>query len=179
MFRSIGLGMVVLLAMTCLAAAADAGPIRVACIGDSITEGFTIAHPDKDGYPADLGRMLADGYDVKNFGAGGTTCTVRGDRPFIHDFRGFYEKATAFDPNVMVLMLGTNDSTPKNFVHHDEFEHDLLAFVDHFEQLDAHPKIVLCLPPPAFNGAYKHQRSEPRAAVALDPKLWPRQSIWR
>ena len=124
--------------------------VRVACVGDSVTEGFTIKHPEKDGYPADLNRMLGDRYVVKNYGAGGCTLLHNGDRPYTDDGRHYYQKATDFDPNVVVIMLGTNDSKPQNMAHADDFSADLAAMVDHFQQLPAHPAVYLCLPPPAF-----------------------------
>ena len=124
--------------------------VRVARVGDRITEGFTIAHPDHDGYPADLGRLLGDGYAVRNFGAGGCTLLRHGDRPYVSDSRQFYRKATAFDPDEVVIMLGTNDSKPENMAYADDFAADLTAMVDHFQQLTSHPRIYLCLPPPVF-----------------------------
>ena len=42
--------------------------IRVACIGNSITYGVGTRNPAKDSYPAVLGQMLGDGYEVRNFG---------------------------------------------------------------------------------------------------------------
>lgn len=135
-------------------APATTQPIRVACVGDSITEGFTIDHPEKNGYPADLNRILGNDYLVKNFGAGGTTCLLKGDRPFINDFRHFYEKSTDFKPNIVVLMLGTNDSTPANFAHKDDFAHDLGQLIDHYQAIDPKPRVYVCLPAPAFSGAY-------------------------
>ena len=63
-------------ALTCgvsLAALSDgaARRVRVACIGDSITSGYRLAHPDRDAFPAQLQRMLGDGYEVRNFGVPG------------------------------------------------------------------------------------------------------------
>lgn len=41
---------------------------KVACIGDSITWGFTLLNPWKQSYPALLQQMLGDAYEVRNFG---------------------------------------------------------------------------------------------------------------
>jgi alpha-L-fucosidase 2 len=135
-------------------APATTQPIRVACVGDSVTEGFTIDHPEKNGYPADLNRILGKDYVVRNFGAGGTTCLLKGDRPFVSDFRHFYEKSAEFKPSIVVLMLGANDSKAMNFSHKDEFAHDLGQLVDHFLAIDSKPRVYLCLPVPAYSGAY-------------------------
>jgi alpha-L-fucosidase 2 len=128
--------------------------IRVACVGDSITEGFTIDHPEAHGYPAELNRILGDKYIVKNFGAGGTTCLLKGDHPFVSDFRHFYEKSAEFKPNIVVLMLGGNDSKSANFAHKDDFAHDLEQLANHFSNLETKPRVYLCLPAPAFSKSY-------------------------
>ena len=46
-------------------------PIRVACIGNSITYGAFIPNREMNCYPAQLQAYLGDGYEVKNFGASG------------------------------------------------------------------------------------------------------------
>ena len=53
--------------------------IRVACIGNSITYGSRLKNRERDAYPAVLGRMLGDGYWVKNFGIGSRTMLNKGD----------------------------------------------------------------------------------------------------
>ena len=55
-------------------------PVRVACVGDSITEGAGVRDPNKR-YPAQLGVLLGANYDVKNFGVSGTTMLDNGDSP--------------------------------------------------------------------------------------------------
>ena len=49
------------------------GAIRVACIGNSITDGHGIEMASQYGYPALLQKALGDGYWVKNFGVSGRT----------------------------------------------------------------------------------------------------------
>ena len=56
--------------------------IRVACIGDSITYGYSIKNRTKDCYPAQLGRMLGDEWQVRNFGVSGATLLKKGDLPY-------------------------------------------------------------------------------------------------
>ncbi|MGL4908313.1 MAG: sialate O-acetylesterase, partial [Bacteroidales bacterium] len=54
--------------------------IRVACVGNSITEGFKLQNPTTESYPAQLQRMLGSKYMVKNFGKAGTTLLSRGHK---------------------------------------------------------------------------------------------------
>ena len=44
-----------------LLAQKEAKPIKVACVGNSITEGFALAHPETESYPAVLQRLLETG----------------------------------------------------------------------------------------------------------------------
>ncbi len=50
-----------------------ADAIRVACIGNSITHGSGIDMQEQKGYPAQLQRLLGNGYRVKNYGWPGAT----------------------------------------------------------------------------------------------------------
>jgi lysophospholipase L1-like esterase len=53
-------------------------PIKVACVGNSITFGAGLADRTKDSYPAVLGRILGNGYEVGNFGVSGRTALRKG-----------------------------------------------------------------------------------------------------
>src|SRR4051812_1868247 len=57
-------------------------PIRVACVGDSITFGYGIKDRDHNSYPAQLGVMLGNKWEVRNFGVNGVTALRKGTRPY-------------------------------------------------------------------------------------------------
>ena len=59
----------------CEGEAHAAAPIKIACVGDSLTDGSKSSGGKKGdtAYPAWLGRILGSGYDVRNFGAAGDT----------------------------------------------------------------------------------------------------------
>lgn len=80
----------------------DGRPIRIACVGDSITEGVGASNKAKTSYPARLQELLGDGYVVGNFGHGGTTVT---------SYLKFseYTDSLKFEPDVVLIFLGTND----------------------------------------------------------------------
>jgi len=80
--------------------------IRVACMGDSITQGSGVSPAST--YPSQLAKLLGDDYDVLNFGAGGTTLMLRGDLPYRK--RPEFARATDFDADVVLVMLGVNDT---------------------------------------------------------------------
>ena len=50
--------------------------IRVACVGDSITQ--------STGYPYDLGVLLGANYTVGNFGVGSTTVSLNTQTPYMN-----------------------------------------------------------------------------------------------
>ena len=60
-------------------------PIRVACVGDSITYGHGIKDRENDTYPGLLKYMLGDKYDVRNFGVSGTTTMMNTDMPYMNE----------------------------------------------------------------------------------------------
>ena len=56
--------------------------VKVACVGNSITDGHGIAVSDLFGYPARLANNLGQNYAVKNFGVSGRTLSNSGDFPY-------------------------------------------------------------------------------------------------
>ena len=98
-------------------------PLRVACVGDSLTRGDGIHEqwhrPDRrlDGrgnYPAALQGLLGPlRVRVENFGHGGTTACNTSDSPYIQTRE--FRRAVKFRPHLIVLMLGTNDGKDGNW----------------------------------------------------------------
>ena len=97
--------------------------IRVACVGNSITDGHGIDMATQYGYPALLQKKLGNGYWVKNFGVSGRTMLNKGDLPYMNELA--WEDAQAFKPDVVIIKLGTNDSKPQNWQYGSEFRQDL------------------------------------------------------
>ncbi len=122
--------------------------IRVACVGDSITYGAGVKSRTRDCYPAQLGRMLGEKWQVRNFGVSGATMLKNGDKPY-WDQQALAE-AKAFNPHVVVIKLGTNDTKPQNWKFKDEFVSDYADMIDQFGELPTEPRIWICNPVPAF-----------------------------
>lgn len=122
-----------------------ADAVKVACIGNSITDGWGIDYVDVNGYPAQLQSLLGQDYIVKNFGVSGRTQMNSGNRPYMNE--DAWTRAKAFEPNIVVIKLGTNDSKPVNWDGHEaEYEGDLQSMIDQLKALPSTPKIYLCLP---------------------------------
>lgn len=122
--------------------------VRVACIGNSITDGSGIDMQDMFGYPAQLQNMLGENYNVKNFGVGARTLLNKGNFPYMKELA--WRDALAFNPNIVIIKLGTNDSKPVNWKYGSEFEHDLMQMIGSLKALPAKPKIYLATPIKAF-----------------------------
>ena len=122
--------------------------IRVACVGDSITQGVGIKDAGKNSYPAQLGQVLGEDWDVRNFGQSRTTLLKKGDFPYVTTPQ--YEAALAFKPDVVVIKLGTNDTKPDNWVHWREFVSDYVALIESFQALESKPQIWVCYPVPVY-----------------------------
>lgn len=154
--RLIAAVMVGFLAQAAIAADANApvdvsqyaGPVKVACVGDSITHGSGASKGNS--YPDQLRRMLGEKFEVKNFGVSGATLLNSGDRPY--QKQKLYKAALAYEPDVVVIMLGTNDSKPQNWKHREAFEADYRELVGKFAALKSHPRIWVVLPCPVPNG---------------------------
>lgn len=139
--------------------------IRVACIGNSITHGSGIDMQEQRGYPAQLQRLLGDGYHVRNYGVGARTMLQQGDHPYMKEQA--WRDAQAFRPDIVVIKLGTNDSKDYNWnAHKQDFETDMQTMIDALKPLVPvldkkgrptkkmqradKPQIYLCSPIKAF-----------------------------
>ena len=127
-----------------------AAAVRVACVGDSITQGIgTPQAADSsfpESYPSQLAKILGDGYEVSNFGVGGRTLIRKADKLD-------YGRALKSDPSVVVICVGTNDSKPYCWDNYaDDYAPDYEKMVCEFKARPSRPRVILCLPPPVFNG---------------------------
>ena len=128
-----------------------AEPIKVACVGDSITQG--VGAQKGKSYPAQLQGLLGDGYQVGNFGVSARTLLKKGDFPYWNEKK--YQDALAMEPAIVVIMLGTNDTKPQNWKFEAEFDADYRELVKSFQSLKSKPKVFVCRPVPVpGNGNY-------------------------
>ena len=122
--------------------------IRVACIGNSITDGHGIEMATQYGYPALLQKALGSDYWVKNFGVSSRTLLNKGDFPYMKEMA--WRDALAFNSDIVVIKLGTNDSKPQNWQYASEFKQDLQQMIKALGKA----KIFLCTPIPAFKPSW-------------------------
>ena len=133
-----------LLLSVCLVGAArpSANPIRVSCIGNSITFGSGLASPDEESYPAQLQRLLGDGYEVRRFGKPGATLLRRAFRPYMEQQE--FRDAMLFHGDIAVIHLGVNDTDPRAWPNYrDDFISDYSALVDSVRASNPHCRVII------------------------------------
>ena len=147
-----------------------ARPIRVACVGDSITYGHLIPNRERASYPAQLQRMLGAKWEVGNFGRNGATALRKSPRPF-HEQKE-YQDAIAFRPDVVVLQLGTNDTKRETWeAEKAQFVADYLELIRSFQALESKPRIILCRPIPLFRDRGKEWDTDRVLREEILPKI--------
>lgn len=144
------------LLVLCSLVAVAQTPVRVACVGNSITYGAGIENRERDAYPAQLQRMLGEGYVVGNFGKSGATLLNKGHRPYIGQEE--FQQALTFAGDVVVIHLGINDTDPRDWPNYrDYFVRDYLALIDSFRVVNPKVRILVARMTPITN---RHSRFE-------------------
>jgi len=122
--------------------------IKIACIGDSLTYGHLVENREINCYPAILNKLLGDNYVVENFGANGHTMLKTGDRPY-WDHENF-KNSFLMLPDIVIIMLGSNDSKPHNFTTIDDFSCTYEEMITHYQKLSSKPHVYIATPPTVF-----------------------------
>lgn len=126
----------------------EAQIVKIACVGNSITYGSGISNREKMSYPAQLQAWLGTRYEVRNFGVSGATMLRQGDKPYWKEPQ--YQEVLDFQPDIVIMKLGTNDSKPQNWQFAAEFEKDYTDMVLAFKGMESKPRVLLALPVPVF-----------------------------
>ena len=145
-------------------------PIKVACVGNSITYGMKLENRERDAYPSQLQRLLGDGYVVGNFGKSGATLLRHGHRPYFEQAE--YRQAMDFAGDIVVIHLGINDTDPRNWPHYsEEFVGDYLALMDSLRSVNPKARFLIArMTPigdthPRFLTGTKQYHGEIQAAI--------------
>ena len=125
-------------------------PIKVACIGNSVTYGYGHENPSLTSYPSQLAEMLGDDYEVGNFGKSGATLLRKGHRPYNEQEE--FKKALEFAPDIAIIHLGLNDTDPRNWKYYKrEFISDYVALIEDIERVNPDVEIYICRMSPIFH----------------------------
>ena len=142
------------------------GQIKVACVGDSITYGHGVRGWRKNNYPAKLQELLGNSYHVLNFGHGGRTLSYNGDKPYAESKQ--YKLSLEYDADIVVFMLGTNDSKSKNWTDPDTFIAEYEKMINSYKENNPDVRIIICTPPAAF---YPDGKTEGKTNFSIQPDV--------
>lgn len=122
--------------------------LKVACVGNSITAGYGLKQ--EQSYPAQMQIILGNKYEVRNFGVSARTLLSKGDLPYIKEEA--YKQVLEWQPNIVIIKLGTNDTKPWNWKYKEEYVSDYVLLIESFKKLPTHPNVnvCVCLPIPVF-----------------------------
>ena len=128
--------------------------VRVACVGNSITYGFLLPDPSTDSYPSRLSEKLGSGYTVGNFGRNRATLLKSGHFPYVE--REEFQSALQFNPDIIVVHLGVNDTDPNDFPYYgDRFVEDYISLIDTFKNINPNVRVIIANISPLLS---KHPR---------------------
>lgn len=161
-YRAMMVALAAIAGFTCTASAQT----RVACVGNSITEGYGIW--DQKKYPDHLQEMLGDSYKVQNFGVSSMTFANKGPGDNMSYWNtDKFKAALEFNPEIVVIELGTNDSKfftnnciengqPRYNYNYGQYEKEQLykdyeALLDTFMHLTTSPRVIATLQPYSNN----------------------------
>ena len=131
---------------------ADGSPIsdtKIACIGNSITEGG--AGNYFNSWPMRLRELMGSGYYTENLGVSGTTMSKSGDSPWWNQPQ--YNYTFSLNPDIILIKLGTNDSKGGNWKPVN-YKADYIDMIDKFRAMPSHPIIYMITPAKAYSSAY-------------------------
>lgn len=123
--------------------------LSISFIGDSITEG---------GYWQNglQGYLPTDKFKSKGFGVSGSTALKSGleydGTPFSYMSKTRYRRSLGSKPDIVVILLGTNDTRSFNWgqtgnENGELFIRDYVELVRSYQQLESHPQVFVVLPP--------------------------------
>nr|WP_319511894.1 GDSL-type esterase/lipase family protein [uncultured Draconibacterium sp.] len=138
---------IVVITLLAVVAGACKQQVKVACVGDSITEGVGTEKWNKSSYPVVLNELLGEEYMVMNCGRSAATMLKKSDLTYW--MCNELDNVFAFQPDIITIKLGTNDSKDYNW-DAANYEKDYQALIDTFKTIPTNPEIYVCLPAPAF-----------------------------
>ena len=124
------------------------GVKKIACVGDSLTYGHSWTD---EAFPVYLQQLVADqGCEVGNFGLNGASIT--GTNPSLYlkyTEQKQYTDSLAYDADVVVIMLGTNDSKDWKAAE-PNFENWYIDLIESYQEKNPDVEIILVTAPPTL-----------------------------
>lgn len=128
--------------------------IRIACIGDSLTQGVGATNWQSGdytySYPSQLNDLLGGNYNVGNFGKGSSYVWYYEGRTesLWYPKTVQYGLSNQFDADVVIILLGTNDArVMDNYADSAKFKTEFTKIVEHYLDLETKPKVYIATSP--------------------------------
>ena len=150
-------------------APANGAKTKVVCVGNSITEGYTLTNGQK-AWPAQLGDLLGGNYNVINRGRSGL-CMLKNAKNSNGSSRSYwnsdgYRQAKEDRPDVVIIALGTNDAGQEVWTNANEFRNDYIDMINEFKAINNKVKVYVCYPPYIYND-WQNQNLENNVLPAI------------
>lgn len=149
-------------------------PLKVACVGDSIT---ALKYWDNNLQ----GELSEENYTVSGFGKSGATALFDGVDyvdAYTNDGKAYvdqteYTDSLEYGADIVVIMLGTNDSKDVNWPYYgDSFTDDYMEIIRSYQNSDTKPTVFVALPPTVYVTGRFQGISNPRIEEEIIPKLY-------
>ncbi len=145
--------------------APQADPLRISCVGDSITYGFGLADRAEECWVSLVADALPEGSRVANFGVSGACVRADGHYPWEETLRAveFWE----VEEEIVIVMLGTNDVCDAAWSA-EVFERDYRELVEKIRAKPGAPQVIVMLPPAIHASSEADARLADEAIPALE-----------
>ena len=118
---------------------------KIVTVGDSITYGICTSNRNSTSWPAVLGKL--SGLDIINHGKSGKFMRKKAGQPYRDE--SVYDYTLKLHPDLIIMMLGTNDARPMNWDEED-YKKDLIEMVEEFQNMASKPKVYVMIPPAMY-----------------------------
>ncbi len=120
------------------------GSRRIVCVGDSITYAQGVmGSREKDSFTAILSTLIEDS-TVVNYGLPNRTLLSTGNMPYVNE--SHYTASLAEDADIVIFMLGSNDSKGVNW-NAERFAEEYEAMVRAYIGMESAPTVYVMRPP--------------------------------
>ncbi|MDD3194301.1 MAG: GDSL-type esterase/lipase family protein [Paludibacter sp.] len=125
--------------------------IKVGCVGDSNTYGAEATDRLKYAWPVQIREMLGDTYETRNFGVNGALMMNHLNDAWKN--KTAYSGNKAYDPDIIVIALGTNDSKD-GYWDAVKFKNSYIDLINEFKSYSADPEIYMATPIRAYSSTW-------------------------
>lgn len=147
-------------------ASVQAQPIKVACVGESVAFGSGLSDREANSYPAQLQKILGEGFEVRNFASENASVSPDPPAPYIETRQ--YKEALKFQPDVVLIHLGTYDTKAQPWSQSWKFGIAYQELISQFRALPSKPVVWVVKPVPVF----KNEESGVNATI-LEEEILP------